>query len=94
MAMETNVYDEIAVWEKKCEDLIAVAMNEGADDAIRNARLPMFEGRIYEDPMFFQMAQSALQEGIAAVRREKDRRASRRSLVIKLKSLFGLHVGS
>ena len=31
MAMETQINDEIAVLEKKCEDLIALAMNEGAE---------------------------------------------------------------
>ena len=94
MAMENKVNDEIAVWEEKCEDLIALAMNAGADVAIRDATRAMIEDRIYEDPALFLVAQSILQEGIAAAKREQVKRAFRRPLVLKLKSLFGLHVGS
>lgn len=90
MAMEPKIIDEIAALDKDCEDLIARAVNEGADDAIRDARLPMFEGTIYEDPTFFRMAQSILQEGIAAARKEQAKRASRRSIVVRFKNLIGL----
>ena len=90
MAMETKVIDEIDALEKKIEDLIARAVDEGADANFALIRLEMAVARSNGFPGPDPTIQGHLEECIAAAKREQAKRASRKSLTFRFKNLIGL----
>ena len=90
MAKETKAIDEIDVLEKKIEDLLARAVDEGADVNYALIRLEMDVRRSNGFPGPDPTSQGHLEERIAAAKREQAKRASHRSLTFRFKNLIGL----
>lgn len=82
--------EELNELEKRCEDLIAVAMEEGTQARYLHVRYLMNRGRKYGIALDFVIVQAHLEQQIANARRERLRRASRRPFVIRIKNLIGL----
>ena len=82
--------EQIGCLEQKTEELITQAINEGADVDFQDVRFRMEFGSKYRVQRPFSIAIAQLEEGIAAAKREKAKRASRRPFVFKLKNLIGL----
>ena len=76
--------------EQKTEDLITQARNVGAKANNRFVRSYMLKGRTISSPAAYLLAISHLRGWIATSNREKEKRASRRSLVVKFKNLIGI----
>ena len=82
--------EELRLLEDKAEALIARAVDEGADVDFQDVRFRMDAAREYGLRGPFSIAIAHLEERIAAAKREKAKRASRRSLVVKFKNLIGI----
>ena len=76
--------------EDKTEHLITEARNVGAMANYLFVRRYMLMGRKISSPAAYMLAISHLEDRIAASNREKGKRASRRSLVVKFKNLIGI----
>ena len=82
--------EELDLQEKKAEALIGRALDEGADADFQFVRNRMYFAREYEIPHVYSIAIAHLEESISAAMREKARRSSRRSFVVKFKNLLGI----
>ena len=82
--------EELDLLEKKAEALIGRALDEGADADFQFVRIRMSFAREYEIPQVYLIAIAHLEESISAAKREKARRLSRRSFVVKFKNLLGI----
>ena len=82
--------DEMKVFEKKVEDLIARAVEEGAEVNLALLRLEMEVDKQYgfarPDPTVI----GHLEERIATAIREREKRSLRRSFIVRFKNLIGL----
>ena len=76
--------------EEKCEHLISVALEEGAEANYFVVRRQMNMGREVGLRLIYFMVLAHLEYYIAKARREQRRRASRRPFIIWFKNLFGL----
>ena len=85
--------DELKLLEEKTEDLIALAVNEGASVDFQLVRLHKELGKKYRLRDQYSLVQAQLEEGIAAANRKKGKRASRRPLIVRIENLIGLRVG-
>lgn len=86
--LENN--EELKLLEDKVEDLIARAVDEGANVDFQDVRVRLDVAKEFGLRRPFSIAIAQLEEGIAAAKREKAKRASRRSLVVKFKNLIGI----
>lgn len=82
--------EQIGCLEQKTEELITQAVNEGADVDFQDVRFRMEVGSRYRVQRPFSIAMALLEDGIAAAKRDRAKRATRRPLVFKLKNLIGL----
>ena len=82
--------EELDLLEKKAEALIVRALDEGADADFQFVRSRMSFARYHQIPMVYLIAIAHLEECISAAKREKGRRSSRRSFVVKFKNLLGI----
>ena len=82
--------EELRELEKKCEDLIALAVDLGARASFHAIRRQLSNGRKFRLREPFLLVQAHLEDHIAGARRDQLRRASRRPLTVKFKNLIGL----
>ena len=82
--------EELSVLEKKCEELIAFAVNEGTRAKFHAVRRQLSVGRRFSIREPFLLVQAHLEERIAEARREEMRRASRRLPMVRFKNFIGL----
>ena len=80
--------DELILLEKKTEALIRLATRKGADVDFHRVRRSMTLGRDYNSTRMFDLAIADLERGIAAANRERIRRSSRSSFVLKIRDIF------
>ena len=85
--------DELKLLEEKTEDLITLAVNEGANVDFEGVRNHMEVGKRFRLRKSYSVVQAHLEEGIAAANREQKKRASRRPVIVRFKNLIGLLVG-
>ena len=85
--------DELKLLEEKTEDLITLAVNEGARVDFEKVRVQKELGKKFRLRKSYSLVQAHLEEGIAAANREQKKRASRRPFIIRFKNLIGLLVG-
>ena len=85
--------DDLTLLEKKTEDLITIAVNEGANVDFEMVRIHKELGKRFRLRKSYSLVQAHLEEGIAAANREQKKRASRRPVIIRFKNLIGLLVG-
>ena len=85
--------DELKLLEEKTEDLITLAVNEGARGDFEKVRVQKELGKKFRLRKSYSLVQAHLEEGIAAANREQKKRASRRPFIIRFKNLIGLLVG-
>ena len=73
---------------RKAEDLICRAVDEGADAEFQHVRQMMRLGVKYRSSELIFPAIAHLERAIASIRREKMRRSTRQTFIVKLKNLF------
>ena len=82
--------DEMRAWRRRVEELIARAVEEGAEVNFALLRFEMDMDKRYgfsrPDPTVI----GYLEERIATAIREREKRASRRSFIVRFKNLIGL----
>ena len=72
----------------KAEDLISRAVDEGADADFQHVRQLMGLGVKYRTGEVIFPVIAHLERAIASIRREKMRRSTRQTFIVKLKNLF------
>ena len=85
--MSKSDRDVLSVY-KEAEDLIARAVDEGADAHFGDVRQLMEIGLRYRLSDVIYTAIAHLEREIASIRREKLRRSTRKPFIVKLKNLF------
>ena len=82
--------ESIADLEQKCGELIARAIDEGAEASFHAVREAMDVARSLGISASLTLAQAHLEDRIAAARREREKRTSRGPLIVRFKNLIGL----